>query len=179
MQRLNAWRRLAGTRHCATGAVLTAIIAFGALPAHGQDVGLPIGSIPAAAEVEDLDGNAAQVASLTGSKPALLEFWATWCPLCAKLEPHLQEAKKTFADRVEFIVIAVGVNQTPRTIRRHIADHDVVGPVYFDRRGAAVRAFMTPTTSYVVILDAEGKVAYTGTGERQPISEVLARIVND
>jgi hypothetical protein len=38
---------------------------------------------------------------------------------------------------------------------------------------------MAPTTSYVVILDAEGRVAYTGSGGDQEIAAALARVVGE
>lgn len=144
---------------------------------HAQDVGLPIGTAAPAAEVEDLDGNTVEITSLIRGRPTLIEFWATWCPLCAALEPRLQAAKKEFGEGVDFIIIGVAVNETPRRIRRHLEDHTPTGPVFFDRRGAAVRAYRAPTTSYVVILDTDGKVAYTGTGSDQPIAETLGKLV--
>jgi len=144
-----------------------------------QDVGLPIGTVPAAAEVEDLDGNAVDLAQYIGTRPVLIEFWATWCSVCKALEPTLQAAKKKVGDRVDFLIVGVGVNQTPRRIRRHLEDHPATGPVFYDAKGAAVRAYRTPTTSYVVILDADGKVAYTGTGEDQPIAEALAKVLGN
>ena len=150
----------------------------GTLPVSAQDVGLPVGATPAAAEVEDLDGNTVDLATLVGSgKPAVVEFWATWCPLCEALEPTLQDAKQRFGDRVDFIIVGVAVNQTPRRIQRHLEDHQAVGPVFYDRRGAAVRSYRAPTTSYVVILDAAGRVAYTGTGGDQPIVETLDKLL--
>jgi thiol-disulfide isomerase/thioredoxin len=163
-------------------AALAALVALGAtaVTVQAQDVGLPIGSTPGAAEVEDLEGNTVDLASLVGQgKPALVEFWATWCPLCEALDPRLQDAKQRFGDRVDYFIVGVAVNQTPRRIRRHLEDHTPVGPVYFDGRGAAVRAYAAPTTSYVVILDATGKVAYTGTGSDQPIVETLEKLLGN
>lgn len=158
---------------------LLAIVLFAAAPARaeGQDVGLPIGATPEAATVEDLDGAAVDLARYVGKKPVVFEFWATWCELCAALEPRLQAAKRTYGDRVDFVIVAVGVGQNPRSIRRHLESHTTAGPVLYDAKGAAVRAFKAPTTSYVVVLDATGKVAYTGTGGTQDISGVLARVV--
>jgi thiol-disulfide isomerase/thioredoxin len=169
-----------GTR---SGLARLAMLAIGfmlaaPIPAFAQDVGLALGSTPPAAQVEDLDGNAVDLSRYVGKqKPVLFEFWATWCPLCKALEPRMQEARKQFGDRVDFVVVAVAVNETPGRIKRHLETSTAVGPVFFDAKGAAVRAFEAPTTSYVVILDATGKVAYTGTGSDQPIAETLGRVL--
>lgn len=160
-------------------APLLALVAVMFVPrlAAGQDsgIGLAVGTMPEAPVVEDLDGNSIDLAQWIGKKPVLIEFWATWCPVCKALEPHLEEAKQQFGDRVEFLIIGVGVSQTPRQIRRHLEGHSLPGRVLFDRRGTAARAFAAPTTSYIVILDASGTVTYTGAGEDQPIMEAVRK----
>ncbi|MGH7501657.1 MAG: TlpA family protein disulfide reductase [Longimicrobiales bacterium] len=161
-----------------TAAMLTlAVTALRPGLAAGQDsgIGLPLGTAPEAPVIEDLDGNAVDLAQWVGKKPVLIEFWATWCPVCKALEPRLEQAFAQYGDRVEFLIVGVGVSQTPRQIRRHLEDHELPGRFLFDRRGAAARAFAAPTTSYIVVLDASGKVLYTGSGEEQPIGEALRK----
>jgi thiol-disulfide isomerase/thioredoxin len=156
-------------------AALAAIVL--AAPLRAQDVGLPVGEVPEAVQLEDLDGNAFDFASVVGKKPVLIEFWATWCPLCAALEPRLEAAKQTHGDALEIIIVAVGINQSPRSIRRHIEKHAPPGRLLFDARGRAARAYRAPTTSYVVALDAAGRVVYTGVGDEQDIAAAAAKAV--
>jgi len=59
---------------------------------RAQDVGLPIGTRAPAVVVADLDGKSVDLGSYVGKQPVLLEFWATWCPLCKALEPSLTAA---------------------------------------------------------------------------------------
>lgn len=148
-----------------------------AAPVAGQDVGLALGTVPDAVQVEDLDGNAVNLADYIGRKPVLVQFWATWCPLCEALEPRFRAAKQRHGDALDVVVIAVGVNQTPRSIRRHLERHAPTGRVLFDARGRASRSFMAPTTSYVVALDRAGRVVYTGVGGDQDIAAAAARAV--
>jgi peroxiredoxin len=159
--------------------VVPAIVAvlLVAAPAAGQDVGLEIGRVPDAVQLEDLAGTAVNLADYIGRKPVLIQFWATWCPLCTALEPGLRTAQRTHGDALELLVIAVGVNQTQRSIRRHVEGHPLPGRVLFDARGRAARAFRAPTTSYVVALDAAGRVVYTGVGADQDIAAAAARAV--
>ncbi len=152
------------------------LILLGAGPVAAQDVGPPIGSRPAAATVQDLDGNAVDLGRYVGNGPVLLEFWATWCPICRALEPTLAAAHQRFGERVQFLRIGVAVNETPRSIRRHLRDHPLPGTVLYDARGAATRAFEAPTTSFIVILDAAGRVTYTGVGEDQDVSTALEKV---
>jgi thiol-disulfide isomerase/thioredoxin len=156
--------------------VLTLLL-FAASHAQAQDVGLPIGTVPDAVELEDLDGATVSLASIIGRKPVIIQFWATWCPLCSQLQPQMQAARRQHGDALEIIYIAVGVNQNPRTIRRHLESHPLQGRILYDARGRATRAFRAPTTSYVVALDARGRVVYTGVGGDQNIAQAAARAV--
>ena len=159
--------------------VLSILIALGVAmrPAAAQDVGLPIGAVPDAVQLEDLEGRAVDLSQYIGRKPLLIEFWATWCPVCEELEPALKAAKQRHGNALEVLVVAVGVNQTPRSIRRHLQDHTLPGPVLFDARGRAARAFQAPSTSYIVALDARGRVVYTGVGAEQDIGRAAALAV--
>jgi thiol-disulfide isomerase/thioredoxin len=150
---------------------------FIAAHASAQDIGLPVGATPDAAVVEDLDGNAVDLGRIVGTKPALLEFWATWCPLCEELEPQMRTIAQRYGTDIEVLVIAVGVNQNPRSIRRHLQRHEVPGRILFDARGAATRAYRAPTTSYVVLLDRNGKVAYTGQGSDQDLLKAVQQVL--
>lgn len=153
---------------------LLAVTAPPALPA--QDIGLSIGATPLAVTVEDLDGKPVDLGRFIGKRPVVLEFWATWCPVCAALEPSLKAAHARYGDRVQFVAIGVAVNESPRTIKRHLAEHPLPFPVLYDADGAAVRAYRAPTTSYIVVLDKAGRVVYTGAGAEQDIAAVLGPV---
>jgi thiol-disulfide isomerase/thioredoxin len=167
-------------RRLLPAAAMLLIIGLGSItaaPLAAQDVGLPLGRVPDAVQLEDLDGNTFDFASVVGRKPVLIEFWATWCPLCAALEPRIEAAKQTHGDALEVIIVAVGVNQSPRSIRRHVVRHAQPGRLVFDARGVAARAYRAPSTSYVVALDAQGRVVYTGVGEDQDIAAAARKAV--
>lgn len=141
-----------------------------------QQVGIATGSVPEAVELEDLDGTPVDLGAYIGRRPVLVQFWATWCEVCAALEPRLRAAAARWEDDVDFVLVAVGVNQNPRRIRRYMDDHPLHGTVLWDGRGRATRAFMAPTTGYLVILDARGRVVYTGVGADQAFEPALAEV---
>ncbi len=159
------------------------ILVFGlmAMPApllsqDEEDLGIPVGSdAPAGVVLENLDGGPVSLADYVGKKPVLLEFWATWCGVCKALEPRMQAAHEKYGDAVEFLIVAVGVNQNPRTVRRHLAGHALPGTFLWDGKGAAVRAYGAPQTSYVVTVNRSGKIAYTGIGSDQDLDRAVAR----
>lgn len=146
----------------------------------GQEdvVGIPVGQTPPAVTIQDLDGNAVDLARWVGKRPVLVEFWATWCPICAELLPKIETAHKKYGDRVDFLVVAVAVNESPNTVRRHLSRHPMPFTFLWDVNGNATRAFQAPATSYVAVLDGTGKVVYTGVGADQDIEAALEKAVN-
>jgi thiol-disulfide isomerase/thioredoxin len=143
-----------------------------------QDIGLELNTVPAPVTIEDLDGKPVDFAQFMGKKPVILEFWATWCGLCKELEPTMVGMHKKYGSKVEFVIVAVGVNQNVRSIKRHFEGKPIPGRLLWDGQGKAVRAFMAPGTSYIVVLDAKGKVVYTGSGGDQQLDPVLARVAS-
>jgi len=141
---------------------------------HAQDViGIPVGEIPPAVTLENLNGDSVALSQWIGKKPVIVEFWATWCPICEELLPRMEAAQKKYGDRVQFLVVAVAVNQSKNSVRRHLAKHPMPFTFLWDGNGAAVRAFQAPSTSYVAVLDAKGRVVYTGVGADQNIEAAM------
>ncbi len=142
-------------------------------------MGIAIGATPPAVTIQDLDGRPVNLGAMIGKKPLLVEFWATWCPLCAALMPQLDSAHARYQNKVAFVSVAVAVNESPASVKRHLAKEPHAFPFLWDANGTAVRAFQAPSTSYIVLLDANGKVVYTGLGEDQNIEAALQRVVGD
>ena len=167
-----------GMRNITVGVVLALGLLSTELAAQEDEIGISRGATPPAVTLEDLDGKPVDLSQWIGKKPVMIEFWATWCPLCAELFPRLEAVKRTHGDSVQVVVIAVGVSQSPASIKRHLTRHPMSFPVLWDGTGAAVRAFQVPGTSYVVMLDAKGKVVYTGYGADQNLDAAVRRLVS-
>ena len=146
-----------------------------ALFAQEEEVGISVGATAPAITIRDLDGKPVDLARYIGKKPVLIEFWATWCPICKVLLPKMEAAQRRYGDRVEFLVVAVAVNESQNSVRRHLSQNPMPFKFLWDGDGAAVRAFQAPTTSYIVVLDANGKVVYTGVGEDQDVEAAVRK----
>jgi thiol-disulfide isomerase/thioredoxin len=149
---------------------------FAPASAVGQESGIAVGSAAPVVSVHDLDGTPVDLGRWVGRKPVLLEWWATWCEQCDVLLPRLLAARNEVGDAVEFVAVNVAVNQSPDKVRRYVAAHEVPFFVLYDDEGNTTRAYQAPTTSYVVIVDRRGRVAYTGVGGDQPFLEALRRV---
>ena len=143
---------------------------------RAQDEGIALGTRAPAVVVNDIDGKPVNLADYIGKKPVLLEFWATWCTVCEELLPKVKAAHAAYGEKVIFLGVNVTVNQTPERVRRWIASNNPPYRTLYDDKGVSTRAYEAPVTSYIVIIDSAGKVAYTGTGADQDLSGALARV---
>jgi thiol-disulfide isomerase/thioredoxin len=152
---------------------------LGTAPLEAQESGIAVGANAPVVTVRDLDGKAVDLGQYIGKKPVFLEFWATWCELCEELLPQVRAAKAAYGDQVEFLGVNVTVNQTRDRVRRYLKKHQPPFRTLYDEEGTSTRAYEAPATSYVVIVDRSGKIAYTGSGGTQEFDGVLRRITQN
>ena len=119
-------------RHMVRGAgcvvAVGALLAFatpGRLRAQDDEVGIAVGKTPPATTIEDLNGTPVDLSRWVGKRPVLLEFWATWGPICAELLPKMKAVHARYGDRVDFVVVAVAVNESRASVKRHLESHDL------------------------------------------------------
>lgn len=157
------------------GAALLAMLtlAGGRLAAQAPTVGQPAPVVT----IADLDGRPVRIGLAPGKRAAVVEFWATWCELCRALLPNMRAAQQQYGDRVDFYGVNVTVNDGKDHVRRYVAQNHPPFVTVYDDRGAAVRAFGAAATSYIVIIDRNGRIAYTGDGAGQNIPAELAKVV--
>ena len=152
------------------------VVAF-ALPASAmQKEGIAVGSAAPAVTVADLDGNPVDLGDYIGKKPVLLEYWATWCGVCRGLLPRMKAAHGRFGKEVEFFAVNITIQESREAVREYVAKHEFPFRTLYDEEGASTRAYGAQVTSFVVVVDRQGKVAYTGTGPDQSFEKALATV---
>ena len=148
-----------------------------ASPMAAQEIGLELGTQGPSAKVETLDGKPADLSAYVGKRPVVMEFWATWCGNCHELEPTLKALHAKYSSKVAFIGVAVSVNQSPARVKAYVDKNKLPWIQLFDRKGEASGAYDAPATSYIVILDAAGKVIYTGLGGKQDLEPAIRKAI--
>ena len=142
---------------------------------RAQDGGLEIGTVAPGAQVQTLDGKPVDLAQYVGTGPAVIEFWATWCPSCEELLPALRAVESKYRGRVKFVGVSVSVNQSVKRVNLYVAKHKVPGVQLWDAKGNATKNWDVPATSHIVVLNAAGKVVYTGVGGQQNLEAAIRK----
>ena len=144
-------------------------------PAWAQDGGLPVGTRAPEAAVQMLDGKPANISQFIGQTPVVVEFWATWCPLCKKLEPQFKASQKKHGAAVTFLSVGVPTNQSRERQQAYVMEKMLGGTFVFDSAGNAMTAYKVPHTSHVLVLDKQGVIVYNGTGTTQDLEAAIAK----
>jgi thiol-disulfide isomerase/thioredoxin len=167
--------RLFAKRWVLDSLLATALVFAAPQVARAQDLGIQVGSSAPGAKVSTLDGKDADLSQYIGKGVVVMEFWATWCPNCQELEPSLLNVLKKYDKQVQFIGVAVSVNQNPTRVKAYVDKHGLPGVQVFDTKGNATGAYDVPATSYVVVVNKAGKVVYTGLGGKQDLEAAIKK----
>lgn len=103
------------------------------------------------------DGSGGALADLAG-KPAVINFWASWCPPCITEMPAFEAVHVELAPRVAFLGFNVG--DEPGAARQLAERTGVTYPLAEDPDSSIFQAFGgfgMPTT---VLVDAEGMIVH-------------------
>src|SRR3954447_26330825 len=104
----------------------------------------------------DSKGDIVDLADFRG-KPVIVEFMQTTCPHCAKFADVLDTVQKRFGDKIGIVSIA-NPPDSPTTVGKFIAGHNITYPILFDAGQAAysyVRS-MKFDLPQVYLVDANG-----------------------
>jgi peroxiredoxin len=142
-----------------------ALVLAGVVGRVPQTAGLREGQPAPAWQAERLDGRVFHSSSLRG-RPAVLNFWATWCAPCVEEMPSLERLHRALAPQ-GLQVIAVSVDDDPLAARLFAMNHDLTLTVLRDFGGRAASAHGADGLPTTVVVDAQGVVqgVYVGAVE--------------
>ena len=80
-----------------------------------------------------IDGKTVDLSKMRG-KVVLVDFWATWCPVCVDEMPSVVAIYKKYHDR-GFEIVGVSLNEDKGEMLSFMKAAGMVWPQYFDGRG--------------------------------------------
>ena len=146
----------------------TALVVGLAIVKGRSGVGGLEGKAAPAVTLSLLDGNKQLRLADERGKVVLLDFWATWCGPCRTSMPAVQKIWREYEQRgVNLIAVNTdlpGVNRDP-SVREFLLQNGLTLTVAIDDdRQQAQSAFGVASLPTLVVLDKEGKVAFSHVG---------------
>lgn len=132
-----------------------------------------IGFRAPAFRLSTLDGK--DVAFPSGTKPAVINFWASWCGPCKLEAPDLVRLYEAYKDRADFYAINLTDTDNLEDVRQFVNAYRFSLPVLLDEDGAVANRYAVrgiPTTFYV---NADGVIVDVVVGV-VPYAEMERRV---
>ena len=98
------------------------------------------------------------------NKIVLVNNWATWCPPCKAEMPTLQAYYEAHKDD-GLLIIAIESGESLSEVSDFVKEYAISFPVWIDRNGVALEAFGNWNLPSSYVIDREGMIRLTWTGE--------------
>jgi peroxiredoxin len=153
------------------GDVTTAHAAVTNAPESVAKRGTEVGDLAPEFQLARMDGSTLSLGDLRG-QPAVLVFWASWCPFCREEAPHVNQLAGEYEAR-GVRVLGVNVHDSQARTEWGIKDFGIRYSVARDADGNAARDYNVEGIPTVVFLDRKGAVRYVGNHVANDYSERL------
>ena len=100
--------------------------------------------------------------SALGTRPSLINIWATWCGPCREEMPLLRAGDEKYGDRVTFV--GVDTKDDPRSAAAYLAELRVSYPQLRDPGGELLQDRRLPGLPVTLLLRSDGTVQRTKVG---------------
>ncbi|HKS23615.1 MAG TPA: redoxin family protein [Thermoanaerobaculia bacterium] len=119
-------------------------------------------------------GQMLDIASLRG-KPAIINFWATWCGPCYEEHPVLVQNARVLGNDVQFV--GVVFNDTEQKIQAFLNQRGSAYPTLLDEQGKTAVAYGVGGVPETFFLDRSGTIVakYTGPLSTEELQANLAK----
>ena len=130
----------------------------------------------------DMDGKNYQLSENTGKGPILINFWATWCMPCRAEMKKLKDIYKDYHDQgLEILSISIDDTKTVNKVKGFVKTNRYPFTILLDTNSEVFQLYQGSNPPQTVLIDQNGKIAYTHTGYRKgdeiKLAEEIAKLL--
>jgi thiol-disulfide isomerase/thioredoxin len=125
-------------------------------------------------ELQDVKGKSFKLSQFRGDRPVMLYFWATWCPACMSMKPHIAKVRdKVPSQDLEILGINVGEGDSLEKVKRYQEGHPASYPILYDAGSKVARVYRVQGIPMFVLVDKDGQIVYQGNDLPQDPMKLL------
>lgn len=130
-------------------------------------------------KIEYLDGRTEALSDHQG-KIIMIQFTASWCGVCRKEMPHIEERIwKKFSDNPNFLLIGIDFKEDAATTEKFSKDMNITYPLTLDKEGERFSLFCGPDAGVTrnIIVGPDGNIIMlTRLFEEKEFNEMVEMI---
>lgn len=115
--------------------------------------------------LKDMNGDVYTLRHYQG-RPAIISFWATWCPPCRAELPSMNRAWKEL-EKENIAMVAVNVGEDVDTVFEFTGDYPIDFDLLLDQDGSVTNRWPVKGVPTTFVIDAEGRLVYQAVGGRE------------
>lgn len=96
--------------------------------------------------------------AINNKQVTVLMFWATWCPYCQQLMPHLQSALIQYQEALNLKVYAMNINEDSDP--EAYLNNNGFGFLLFPESEAVAKQYQVQYTPVVLVFDQQGQMVF-------------------
>jgi thiol-disulfide isomerase/thioredoxin len=143
--------------------VLAAALSAGCAPASFAQDGPAAGTSIALPALTLIDGRTLPAGYFLG-KPVVIEYWASWCPFCARQNPYLQKLTLQARDK-GLEILTVSIDRREPDAQEYVKKHRYTFPVAMETPQLRAIFGKRKVIPQIFVIDAHGKLAESIPGE--------------
>lgn len=106
------------------------------------------------------------------SKYILIDFWATWCPPCMQMVPHIKQLREDFS-HVDLEIVGISSDHNLKNLTRGIEQNKMNWIHVYDETRKIKDDFQVGAIPTLFILNQEGEILWRGEGfSEKKVSEI-------
>ena len=120
------------------------------------------------------DGSEVEFPALLDGKPAVVVFWATWCPYCKAFMPYLERIEAEYGDRIN--VVMVDVMEDGEGDPRAYIDGLAFSPIAVRDGDGIAAEYGIEYTPGLMVIDSDSRVAFTRAMTQLPAGSAVSSL---
>jgi len=128
-------------------------------------VAAPVPEVVRWSDIQLVDGSVLKAKDLAG-KTVVVEFWASWCPFCAKQNPHIEKLHRAHGGKdKDLVVLTFTLDKTDAAALAYLKSHGYTFAAARSNKQIEGWFGGRRTLPEVYVVDPKGRIVFKEAGE--------------